>query len=79
MMLLSTILVEPDCIATVTMYGDIEIQVGVVKGQKVGLELDSIQLSIFSHRFMSTAEQMGRVLQRTAISTNIKVSRLYPL
>eukprot|EP00126_Sphaerothecum_destruens_P007931 Sdes_comp20033_c0_seq1m12819 len=31
-----------------------------------------IQLSIFSHRFMSIAEQMGRTLQRTAISTNIK-------
>ena len=35
--------------------------------------MDAIQLSIFSHRFMSTAEQMGRVLQRTSISTNIKV------
>lgn len=39
----------------------------------VGTDLDAIQLSIFSHRFMSIAEQMGRVLQRTAISTNIKV------
>ena len=29
-------------------------------------------LSIFGHRFMSIAEQMGRVLQRTSISTNIK-------
>jgi len=33
---------------------------------------DPIQLSIFSHRFMSVAEQMGRALQRTAVSTNIK-------
>ncbi|CAK8680954.1 unnamed protein product [Clavelina lepadiformis] len=32
----------------------------------------AIQLYIFSHRFMSIAEQMGRILQRTAISTNIK-------
>jgi len=31
-----------------------------------------VQLSIFSHRFMSIAEQMGRTLQRTSISTNIK-------
>lgn len=31
-----------------------------------------LQLSIFSHRFMSITDQMGRVLQRTAISTNIK-------
>ena len=34
--------------------------------------LDSIQLSVFSNRFMSIAEQMGKTLQRTAISTNIK-------
>jgi Hydantoinase B/oxoprolinase len=34
--------------------------------------LDPIQLSIFSHRFMSIAEQMGRTLQRTSVSVNIK-------
>lgn len=34
--------------------------------------LDAIQLSVFSHRFMSIAEQMGKTLQRTAVSTNIK-------
>ena len=28
--------------------------------QQIGKELDMIQLSIFSHRFMSIAEQMGR-------------------
>eukprot|EP00889_Picochlorum_renovo_P002011 jgi/Picre1/29041/NNA_004435.t1 len=33
---------------------------------------DPIQLAVFSHRFMSIAEQMGRVLQRTSISVNIK-------
>jgi len=35
-------------------------QVGSGASQRVGPELDAIQLSIFSHRFMSTAEQMGR-------------------
>jgi hypothetical protein len=35
-------------------------------------ECDPIQLAIFSHRFMSIAEQMGRALQRTSISVNIK-------
>ncbi|XP_069771232.1 5-oxoprolinase isoform X3 [Narcine bancroftii] len=68
----STILIEPDCEAEITQYGDMLITVGSGKGQAVGLELDTVQLSIFSHRFMSIAEQMGRVLQRTAISTNIK-------
>jgi 5-oxoprolinase (ATP-hydrolysing) len=33
---------------------------------------DPIQLAIFSHRFMSIAEQMGRALQRSSISVNIK-------
>lgn len=35
-------------------------------------EIDPIQLSVFGHRFMSIAEQMGRTLQQTSISTNIK-------
>jgi 5-oxoprolinase (ATP-hydrolysing) len=33
---------------------------------------DPVQLSIFGHRFMGIAEQMGRTLQRTSISVNIK-------
>ena len=69
---LSTILVEPGCKAAITPRGDIKIQIGGEGVKKVGPELDTIQLSIFSHRFMSIAEQMGRILQRTSISTNIK-------
>ncbi|KAJ5884648.1 hypothetical protein N7495_009158 [Penicillium taxi] len=34
--------------------------------------IDPIRLSIFGHRFMSIAEQMGRTLQKTSVSTNIK-------
>ncbi|OCT77308.1 5-oxoprolinase isoform X2 [Xenopus laevis] len=68
----STILVEPDCTASITEYGDVRISVGSGKQRVIGTDLDTIQLSIFSHRFMSIAEQMGRILQRTAISTNIK-------
>nr|XP_006823155.1 PREDICTED: 5-oxoprolinase-like [Saccoglossus kowalevskii] len=68
----STILVEPNCLATITAHGDVRIQIGTSNKKTIDTELDAIQLSIFSHRFMSTAEQMGRVLQRTAISTNIK-------
>jgi 5-oxoprolinase (ATP-hydrolysing) len=33
---------------------------------------DPVQLEIFAHRFMSIAEQMGTVLRRTALSTNIR-------
>lgn len=57
---LSTILVEPDCTATITKYGDTKITIGSGIPKSIGTELDSIQLSIFSHRFMSIAEQMGR-------------------
>ncbi|KAF9878445.1 5-oxoprolinase [Colletotrichum karsti] len=34
--------------------------------------IDPIQLSVFGHRFMSIAEQMGRSLQLTSVSINIK-------
>ncbi|CAG0914660.1 unnamed protein product [Notodromas monacha] len=73
---LCTILVDPDSVANITSSGDIQIDVGSrepVDSKKIAQDsVDPIQLSIFSHRFMSIAEQMGRVLQRTAISTNIK-------
>ncbi|OTB19549.1 hypothetical protein K445DRAFT_326976 [Daldinia sp. EC12] len=36
------------------------------------LVVDPIKLSIFGHRFMSIAEQMGRALQKTSVSINIK-------
>ncbi|KAL4753744.1 hypothetical protein BDW72DRAFT_201227 [Aspergillus terricola var. indicus] len=36
------------------------------------MTVDHIQLSVFGHRFMSIAEQMGRALQKTAVSLNIK-------
>ncbi|XP_061660932.1 5-oxoprolinase [Syngnathoides biaculeatus] len=68
----STILVEPCCEACLTEGGDVCMTVGSDPHCAVGTELNTVQLSIFSHRFMSIAEQMGRVLQRTSISTNIK-------
>ena len=33
---------------------------------------DPVLVSLYSNRFMGIAEQMGRTLQRTAVSTNIK-------
>ncbi|CAG9131512.1 unnamed protein product [Plutella xylostella] len=69
---LSTILVEPNCKAAITKHGDINITIGSGQAKKITTDLEPIQLSIFSHRFMSIAEQMGRILQRTSISVNIK-------
>lgn len=59
---LSTILVEPNCEAEVTKYGDLVINVHTLRNNQVDATLDAIQLSIFSHRFMSIAEQMGRYI-----------------
>lgn len=57
---LSTILIEPNCEAEVTQYGDLVIHVQSLYNTNLDDKLDPIQLSIFSHRFMSIAEQMGR-------------------
>ncbi|KAJ6172185.1 hypothetical protein N7470_001252 [Penicillium chermesinum] len=35
-------------------------------------EADPVKLSVFGHRFMSIAEHMGKTLQKTAVSINIK-------
>jgi 5-oxoprolinase (ATP-hydrolysing) len=68
----ATILVEPECTAKITAHGDVCITVGAATQNRVTTEVDPIQLSIFSNLFMSIAEQMGRMLQKTSISTNIK-------
>ncbi|KAE8393479.1 Hydantoinase B/oxoprolinase-domain-containing protein [Aspergillus alliaceus] len=34
--------------------------------------VDPVQLSVFSHRFMTVAEQMGHTMEKTSISVNIK-------
>ena len=41
----------------------------------VGTEADPVMIEIFNNRFMSIAEQMGVVLERTAHSVNIKERR----
>eukprot|EP01134_Creolimax_fragrantissima_P002593 CFRG2593T1 len=73
---LSTTLLEPDSTAVITADGNIDIQLCDHKDRSIdkddGTKVDPIMLGVFSHRFMSIAEQMGRVLQRTSISTNIK-------
>ena len=59
---LSTVLVEPGSHCDVTSDGDLEITLGASsdasKRSGVSTDLDMIQLSIFSHRFMSIAEQV---------------------
>jgi len=68
----STILIEPGCSSEVTEFGDLIITVATKSYFEIGTLADPVQISIFGNLFMSIAEQMGRTLQRTAISTNIK-------
>jgi len=76
---ISTVVLEVACTAFVTADGNLEISVNTEhnenadKGNDDGtVKEDPVQLSIFAHRFMGIAEQMGRTLQRTAISVNMK-------
>uniref|UniRef100_A0A8C9T5S9 5-oxoprolinase, ATP-hydrolysing n=1 Tax=Scleropages formosus TaxID=113540 RepID=A0A8C9T5S9_SCLFO len=55
----STILVEPCCVAQLTTGGDLRIAVGSDHVVMLGTELNAVQLSIFSHRFMSIADGSG--------------------
>lgn len=70
----STVIVEPNCKALITKYGNIKVQIesNIEFARLSGRVADVVQLSIFNNRFMGIAEQMGRTLQRTSISTNIK-------
>lgn len=69
-----TIVVTPESTALVI---DTHVVINVGKGdgqdKKVDTKtVDPIMLSIFAHRFMAIAEQMGRALQKTSVSTNVK-------
>ncbi|KAK5710654.1 hypothetical protein LTR17_018758 [Elasticomyces elasticus] len=70
-----TIVVTPGASALV-LDTHVIINIGDHSGeaeQKVSTkEVDPILLSIFAHRFMAIAEQMGRALQKTSVSTNVK-------
>jgi 5-oxoprolinase (ATP-hydrolysing) len=67
-----TIVVTPGAKATV-LTNNVVIDIEVTKKEDISSEqADPIQLSIFGHRFMGVAEQAGRALQKTSVSTNIK-------
>ncbi|KAF1983548.1 hypothetical protein K402DRAFT_465916 [Aulographum hederae CBS 113979] len=69
-----TIVVTPGSSALV-IDTHVVINIGESESQGKTLntkEVDPIMLSIFAHRFMAIAEQMGRALQKTSVSTNVK-------
>lgn len=67
-----TILIEPGSKAAILKEHILILVEQEERPQLSTIQIDPIQLSVFGHRFMSIAEQMGRTLQQTAISTNIK-------
>lgn len=77
----ATVVVEPEWVVQVLRSGDLYLTSSAqdAEGDKTNgvqraedVPLDPIQLSVFSHRFMGIAEQMGRTLARTSVSVNIK-------
>lgn len=75
----STIVVEPSWTCIKNQEDNFELQFKkqcienkLYDNKEVEIVKDPIMLSIFGQRFMSIAEQMGRLLQRTAVSLNIK-------
>jgi 5-oxoprolinase (ATP-hydrolysing) len=68
-----TLVVAPGTLAKILRS---HVVIKVLQTASTGVEqptvVDHIQLSVFGHRFMSIAEQMGRALQKTAVSLNIK-------
>jgi 5-oxoprolinase (ATP-hydrolysing) len=67
-----TLLVVPEAQAKIlTSHVIIDI-LSTTKQDLSDQAVDPATLSIFGHRFMSIAEQMGRALQNTSVSLNIK-------
>ncbi|KAH0562262.1 hypothetical protein GP486_003035 [Trichoglossum hirsutum] len=70
-----TLVVTPGATALV-IETHVVINIGDVEaGMKRRLDtekVDPVMLSMFAHRFMAIAEQMGRALQKTSVSTNVK-------
>lgn len=69
-----TLVVEPKSVLTVLprhVFIDIDYDSDSNKQLKKDV-LDPVQLSIFSHRFMSIAESMCTTLQKISVSANIK-------
>jgi 5-oxoprolinase (ATP-hydrolysing) len=67
-----TVVVDPASAAFV-LSEHLFLEILDVNRPEVSIDVvDPVQLSIFGHRFMSVAEQMGQTMQKTSISVNIK-------
>lgn len=68
-----TLVVVPEATASIlSSHVIIEVSSSLSKSTLSDKVTDPASLSVFGHRFMSIAEQMGRALQNTSVSLNIK-------
>ncbi len=69
-----TIVIEPGWRASLTAENNIVLERYQKLPERVaiGTDVDPVMLEIFNNLFMSIAEQMGLVLENTAVSVNIK-------
>ena len=70
----ATTVIEPNWQGYVNADGDLFIERIAPQNQRpaVGTNVNPVQLEIFNNLFMNIAEQMGVVLENTAVSVNIK-------
>ena len=73
----ATTVIEPGWQGTITDRGDLVLDRVTARPSSVaiGTTVDPVQLEIFNNLFMNIAEQMGVVLEHTAVSVNIKERR----
>jgi len=69
-----TIVIEPGWRGQLTVDNNIVLEryLALPKSVAIGTDVDPVMLEIFNNLFMSIAEQMGSVLENTAVSVNIK-------
>ena len=65
----STVVLDSASKAKVTMYGDLEIELEATKQKQ---HIEAAKVSLLANRMGFVAKKMGEVLQKAAISTNIK-------
>lgn len=70
----STIVVEPGWQAVLTAAGNLLLKrvVATTRTLELGVDVDPVRLEIFNNLFMSIAEQMGTILEKTSHSVNMK-------
>ncbi len=70
----STVVVEPGWTARLTDNGNIVLErtTEIEAQRELGTDADPVRLEIFNNLFMSIAEQMGAILEKTSHSVNMK-------